>query len=75
MKKRGFTLVEIIITISLLTVVVAPIVTAFMVGMKSTDNIQKDFNMEVLAEELMNEIMSRDYEDRINYGSIGKEDG
>ncbi|MFW5782669.1 MAG: hypothetical protein ACOCWO_05205, partial [Candidatus Muiribacteriaceae bacterium] len=75
MNRKGFTIAEIIITLTLITLVVGPLVNAYMVSMKSSEMTEKDFTMDVLAQELLEEILSKDYEDKDNYGHIGKETG
>ncbi|MGM0608145.1 MAG: hypothetical protein ACQESP_06985, partial [Candidatus Muiribacteriota bacterium] len=75
MNKKGFTIAEIVITMVLLTIVIGPLMTAFMVSLRSTESVEEDFNMDVLAEELMQEIMNKHYEDPVYYGNIGLEAG
>ncbi|MCK9477446.1 MAG: right-handed parallel beta-helix repeat-containing protein, partial [Candidatus Muirbacterium halophilum] len=73
--KKGFTVAEILITIALITIVSGPLITSFMVGLKSTELMEKDFNMDTLAQELMQEVLEKDFEDKNFYGNIGKEEG
>ncbi|MFA7577913.1 MAG: hypothetical protein WC002_07570, partial [Candidatus Muiribacteriota bacterium] len=71
--KKGFTVAEIVITMALVTIIVGPLLTSFIVGLRSTQATETDFNMDMLGQELLQEIMNRHYEDPVHYGSIGRE--
>ncbi|MDD2716044.1 MAG: hypothetical protein PHW04_09135 [Candidatus Wallbacteria bacterium] len=71
---RAFTIVEILVTMILLSLALLPISLLFSTGVQSGKEVEGQMKMRMLAEDLMQEILSKSFDDPESILSIGLEE-
>jgi prepilin-type N-terminal cleavage/methylation domain-containing protein len=75
-KENGFTLLEVMIATAIFVVAMVPLVGFFSAGFKINSNNSKKIIATYIAQELMEQIISKNFEEPFTFGSaIGPEEG